>query len=208
MLNRSFFIYQITTRSTSTTRQNAENNPSAYSVEDNDDLESTLSHCSSQSTGTFKSATSMNTGQSLTLEEVFVSPSEIMDNQQSINRGEIRKSKSKMRTYLKKCKDAIIGQNQQVEDIRPISTQETNSCTSWYLDSEETKEISEEIFGVQSINFNESVYSESDAAEPKISTAYETPTSEVHISDTFLYLLRTNYIKLKKQKCPIKVLIN
>ena len=171
------FLYQITSRSTS--RENTDN-PTAYSVEENNDLESTFSNCSSQSTGTFKSAIS-STGHSLALEEILVSPPEIMDNQQSINRGEIRKSKSKMRTYLKKCKDAIIGQNQQVEDIPPISIQETsaNSCTSWYLDSEDSKDISDEIFGVQSINFEESFVNEIEILEPNNSTVCE--TSEVLI---------------------------
>lgn len=120
----------------------------------------------------------MNSGQSLTLEEILVSPSEIMESQLSINRSEVRKSKSKMRTYLKKCKDVFISPQQQAEDIRPISTQDnvSSSCTSWYLDNDfaETKS------GAQSINFEQPADKiDIENKESKMSTILEISGTEV-----------------------------
>lgn len=57
-----------------------------------------------------------------------------------LSRNDFRKSKSKMKIYLKKCKDALIGQQQQMpEDTCPITHHEAVSQspnTSWYLDDE------------------------------------------------------------------------
>lgn len=57
-----------------------------------------------------------------------------------LSRNDFRKSKSKMKIYLKKCKDALIGQQQPMpEDTCPITHHEAVSQspnTSWYLDDE------------------------------------------------------------------------
>ena len=176
------FIFQITSRSSSSTRQNTENSSSIFSVENCIETKSTLSQFSSQSSNTFISTNSMSTVNSLTLDEIVVSPPESMESQSSINRGEVRKSKSKMRTYLKKCKNAIIGQHSQVEDIRPIATHDTtaNSCTSWYLDeNDDSKESTEQIFGVQSINFEQPVDKGIESDDLKEASFNDSPIIEV-----------------------------
>lgn len=74
------------------------------------------------------------------------------ENVPSINRTEVRRSKSRVRSYLKKCKDVLIGtqqQNQQhqhqqqSDDTRPITHEPVSqnpSTSSWYLDDNEVVE--------------------------------------------------------------------
>lgn len=51
-----------------------------------------------------------------------------------MDRNEVRKSKSKMRSYLKRCKDALYGHQQQSEESCTITVHENSSTnTSWYL---------------------------------------------------------------------------
>lgn len=54
-----------------------------------------------------------------------------------MDRSEVRKSKSKVRSYLKRCKDALYGHQHQNEETCTITVHEDlpspSSCTSWYL---------------------------------------------------------------------------
>lgn len=83
------------------------------------------------------------------LEEIVVNQTMDTATHSGINRGEVRKSKSKVRSYLKKCKDAIYG-HQVADDTCIITVNEDlpqSSSTSWYLAEIESNEI------VKQINF-------------------------------------------------------
>lgn len=70
------------------------------------------------------------------LEEIVVqSENEKGPPMTSITRNEIRKSKTRLKSYFKRCKDALIGIHS--EDTCPITNTEQAS-TSWYLDDDES----------------------------------------------------------------------
>lgn len=52
----------------------------------------------------------------------------------SMSRGDVRKSKSKVRSYYKKCKDALYGQDTSIITVSEDPLQSSN--TSWYLTTE------------------------------------------------------------------------
>ena len=53
---------------------------------------------------------------------------------QTMDRSEVRKSKSKVRSYLKRCKDALYWhQNEEACTITVDENQPHSSNTSWYL---------------------------------------------------------------------------
>lgn len=64
------------------------------------------------------------------LDDILVIESESSDPSGSysrcgtLSRGEVRKSRSKMKSYLKRCKDALIGPSPQTEDTCPITHHE------------------------------------------------------------------------------------
>lgn len=66
---------------------------------------------------------------SVKLEEIVINQTTAMD------RSEVRKSKSKVRNYLKRCKDALYGHPN--EEVCTITVHEHQPCsssgTSWYL---------------------------------------------------------------------------
>lgn len=77
------------------------------------------------------SATSAN---AIGLDEV-VSINSSVDTESMLSRAEVRRSKSRVRSYLKKCKDAIYGPSSH-EDSCPISHHEPISqraTSSWYV---------------------------------------------------------------------------
>lgn len=81
------------------------------------------------------------------LEEIVVNQTMDTASHSGISRGEVRKSKSKVRSYLKKCKDAIYG-HQVVDDTCIITVNEDlpqSSTTSWYLAEIESNEIGKQI---------------------------------------------------------------
>lgn len=81
------------------------------------------------------------------LEEIVVNQTMDTATHSGINRGEVRKSKSKVRSYLKKCKDAIYG-HQVPDDTCIITVNEDlpqSSNTSWYLAEIESNEIIKQI---------------------------------------------------------------
>lgn len=103
----------------------------------------------------------------------------------TITRAEIRRSKSKVRTYLKKCKNAIIGTTSGHSDNQdpithhePISQQSATS--SWYLD-----EISTEEKICESINQpnDEELTTTSDKDAGNVAITYDCSTRE-EILDT------------------------
>jgi hypothetical protein len=75
------------------------------------------------------------------LEEIVINQTTAMD------RSEVRKSKSKVRSYLKRCKDALYGHQHQNEETCTITVHEdppsSSSCTSWYLTEADTRKSSE-----------------------------------------------------------------
>lgn len=103
----------------------------------------------------------------------------------TITRAEIRRSKSKVRSYLKKCKNAIIGTTSGHSDNQdpithhePISQQSTTS--SWYLD-----EISAEEKICELINQpnDEELTTTSDKDAGNVAITYDCSTKE-EILDT------------------------
>ncbi|CAO1362950.1 unnamed protein product [Diamesa serratosioi] len=81
------------------------------------------------------------------LEEIVVNQTMDIATHSGINRGEVRKSKSKVRSYLKKCKDAIYG-HQITDDTCIITVNEDlpqSSNTSWYLAEIESNTIVKQI---------------------------------------------------------------
>lgn len=73
------------------------------------------------------------------LEEIVVSQSAMETS--SISRSDVRKSKSKVRSYLKKCKDALYGHHS--DESCSITVNEDlpqSSNTSWYLTTAESSD--------------------------------------------------------------------
>lgn len=76
-------------------------------------------------------SSSASLNDSAKLEEIVINQTTAMD------RSEVRKSKSKVRNYLKRCKDALYGHPSEetctitVHENQPCSS--SSSSTSWYL---------------------------------------------------------------------------
>lgn len=101
-------------------------------------------------------------------------------------RSEIRRSKSKVRSYLKKCKNAIIGttsghaDNQDpITHHEPISQQSATS--SWYLDEISAEEKIGELINQPN---DEELTTTSDEDAGNVAIAYDCSTTREEILDT------------------------
>lgn len=80
----------------------------------------------------------------------MVSISSSVDTESMLNRAEVRRSKSRVRSYLKRCKDAIIGPSN--EDSCAISHHEAISqraTSSWYVNDVQVPSIDDKQFEVR-----------------------------------------------------------